>query len=98
MDLVGELVLSRNRLSKILSDIEALYEGDEKIKTLIETASNISLITTEIQLSVMKMRMVPIRKVLTSSQGWCVILPERTRDHLEMYGRRLRLTSRYWKQ
>ncbi len=63
MDLVGELVLSRNRLSKILSDMEELYEGDEKIKTLLETSSNLSLITTELQLSVMKMRMVPIRKV-----------------------------------
>ncbi|MCC6544084.1 MAG: chemotaxis protein CheA [Nitrospirae bacterium] len=63
MDLVGELVLSRNRLSKILSDIDGSYDGDEKIKTLLETSSNLSLITTELQLSVMKMRMVPIRKV-----------------------------------
>ncbi|MCC7202969.1 MAG: chemotaxis protein CheA [Nitrospirae bacterium] len=63
MDLVGELVLSRNRLTKILSDIEGLYDGDEKIKTLLETSSNLSLITTDLQLSVMKMRMVPIRKV-----------------------------------
>src|SRR4030066_416366 len=63
MDLVGELVLSRNRLSKILSDIEEIYEGDEKIKTLLETSSNLRLITTDLQLSVMKMRMGPIRKV-----------------------------------
>lgn len=63
MDLVGELVLSRNRLSKILSEIEELYDGDEKIKSLLETASNLNLITTDLQLSVMKMRMVPIRKV-----------------------------------
>ncbi|MBI5194298.1 MAG: chemotaxis protein CheA [Nitrospirae bacterium] len=63
MDLVGELVLSRNRLSKILSEIEQLYDGDDKIKSLIETASNLNLITTDLQLSVMKMRMVPIRKV-----------------------------------
>lgn len=63
MDLVGELVLSRNRLSKILSGAEELYSGDEKIKSLLETASNLNLITTDIQLAVMKMRMVPIRKV-----------------------------------
>lgn len=63
MDLVGELVLSRNRLSKILSEIEQLYDGDDKIKSLIETASSLNLITTDLQLSVMKMRMVPIRKV-----------------------------------
>ncbi len=88
MDLVGELVLSRNRLSKILSDIEEIYEGDEKIKTLIETSSNLSLITTDLQLSVMKMRMVPIRKVFNK-------FPRMVRDiarkankkiNLEMHG------------
>src|SRR3989304_1007710 len=88
MDLVGELVLSRNRLSKILSDIEELYEGDEKIMTLLETSSNLSLITTELQLSVMKMRMVPIRKVFNK-------FPRMVRDiarkankkiNLEMHG------------
>src|SRR3990172_10708300 len=63
MDLVGELVLSRKRLIKILSEVEELYDGDEKIKSLFETASNLNLITTDLQLSVMKMRMVPIRKV-----------------------------------
>lgn len=63
MDLVGELVLSRNRLSKILSEVEELYDGDEKIKSLLETASNLNLITTDLQLAVLKMRMVPIRKV-----------------------------------
>ena len=63
MDLVGELVLSRNRLIKILSEVEELYDGDEKIKSLFETASNLNLITTDLQLAVMKMRMVPIRKV-----------------------------------
>ncbi len=63
MDLIGELVLSRNRLIKILSEVEELYDGDEKIKSLFETASNLNLITTDLQLAVMKMRMVPIRKV-----------------------------------
>ncbi len=88
MDLVGELVLSRNRLSKILSDIEEVYEGDEKIRTLLETSSNLSLITTDLQLSVMKMRMVPIRKVFNK-------FPRMVRDiarkankkiNLEMHG------------
>lgn len=88
MDLVGELVLSRNRLSKILSEMEGLYEGDEKVKALLETSSNLSLITTDIQLSVMKMRMVPIRKVFNK-------FPRMVRDiarkankkiNLEMHG------------
>ncbi|MBI5756193.1 MAG: chemotaxis protein CheA [Nitrospirae bacterium] len=88
MDLVGELVLSRNRLGKILSDIEELYDGDEKIKTLLETASNLNLITTDLQLAVMKMRMVPVRKVFNKFPRMVRDMARRAdkKINLEMYG------------
>ncbi|OGW14188.1 MAG: hypothetical protein A2035_00070 [Nitrospirae bacterium GWA2_42_11] len=88
MDLVGELVLSRNRLNKIISDMEGTIDGDERLKSLLETTSNLNLITTDLQLAVMKMRMVPIRKVFNK-------FPRMVRDisrkankkiNLEIYG------------
>lgn len=63
MDLVGELVLSRNRLNKILTQIEEIGEGEEKFRFLMGTVSNLNVITSDLQLAVMKMRMVPIRKI-----------------------------------
>lgn len=63
MNLVGELVLSRNRIGQISGDLEKKFEGEFLIEQLMETTSQIGLITTELQLAVMKTRMVPIGKV-----------------------------------
>ncbi|WP_265820595.1 hybrid sensor histidine kinase/response regulator [Geovibrio ferrireducens] len=63
MNLVGELVLSRNRIGQISGELEKKFEGEFLIEQLMETTSQIGLITTELQLAVMKTRMVPIGKV-----------------------------------
>ncbi len=63
MNLVGELVLSRNRIGQISGELEKKFEGEFLIEQLMETTSQIGLISTELQLAVMKTRMVPIGKV-----------------------------------
>jgi two-component system chemotaxis sensor kinase CheA len=63
MNLVGELVLGRNRLSQISFQLGEQYEGIAATKDLAETSSQIDFITTELQMAVMKTRMVPIAKV-----------------------------------
>ncbi|BAI81806.1 two-component system, chemotaxis family, sensor kinase CheA (plasmid) [Deferribacter desulfuricans SSM1] len=63
MNLIGELVLSRNRITQISTEFEKKYEGDFLIEQLLETTSHLGLITTELQLAIMKTRMVPIGKV-----------------------------------
>lgn len=63
MNLVGELVLSRNRITQLAVELEKKFEGEFLTEQLSETTSQIGLITTELQLAVMKTRMVPIGKV-----------------------------------
>jgi two-component system, chemotaxis family, sensor kinase CheA len=63
MDLVGELVLCRNRLSQISYHVGEQFEGISLTKDLGETGSQIDFITTELQMAVMKTRMVPIAKI-----------------------------------
>lgn len=63
MNLVGELVLSRNRITQLANELEKKFEGEFLVEQLSETTSQIGLITTELQLAVMKTRMVPIGKV-----------------------------------
>jgi len=63
MNLVGELVLSRNRIGQISGELEKKFEGEYLVEQLMETTSQIGLISTELQLAVMKTRMVPIGKV-----------------------------------
>ncbi|MDR0454445.1 MAG: chemotaxis protein CheW [Deferribacteraceae bacterium] len=62
MNLVGELVLGRNRIAQISSALEKKFENEYLIEQLLETTSQIGLITTELQLAVMKTRMIPIGK------------------------------------
>ncbi len=63
MNLIGELVLAKNRLIKINVDVEERYEGEEFLEELNQVVSIVSLVTTDLQIAVMKTRMLPIGKV-----------------------------------
>ncbi len=63
MNLIGELVLGKNRLLKIYDDVEERYEGEKFLEELNQVVSAISLVTTDLQIAVMKTRMLPIAKV-----------------------------------
>lgn len=63
MNLIGELVLGKNRLLKIYDDVEERYDGEKFLEELNQVVSSLSLVTTDIQLAVMKTRMLPIAKV-----------------------------------
>lgn len=64
LNIVSELVLGRNQLSQINSVFALEYEGSRHAKDLFEAARLIDLMTNELQLVVMKVRMVKIGKVL----------------------------------
>lgn len=65
MNLSGELVLSKNRLLKIYDDVEERYDGEQFLEELNQVANSLSVITTDIQLAVMKTRMQPVSKVFS---------------------------------
>lgn len=84
MNLVGELVLSRNRIFNIASKLELKYPDDEFTDTLIEVVSNLNLITTDLQLAVMKTRMQPVKKVFSK-------FPRMVRDLSKELGKEIEL-------
>jgi two-component system, chemotaxis family, sensor kinase CheA len=55
MNMVGELVLVRNRLVRLGSELEN--------ETLQKAVANLNVVTADLQMSVMKTRMQPIKKV-----------------------------------
>lgn len=63
MNLLGELVLGKNRLIKIYGDVEERYDGEKFLEELNQVVSSISSVTTDLQLAVMKTRMQPVGKV-----------------------------------
>ncbi|MGB9715090.1 MAG: chemotaxis protein CheA [Thermodesulfovibrionales bacterium] len=65
LDLTGEVVLVRNRLLNIMSYLEKNASDDPHVESLFETVSFLDRITSDMHISVMRMRMQPIQKVFS---------------------------------
>ncbi len=63
MNLVGELVLVRNRLGQLAEKIDAQVEDTGLIDAFNNALVQLGFVTTEMQLSVMKTRMLPVQRV-----------------------------------
>ncbi len=63
LNIISELVLGRNRLLQVNAEAIKEYEGSKIAHDLAETTRQIDLMTTELQLAVMKTRMIKIGKV-----------------------------------
>ncbi|MBI5561954.1 MAG: chemotaxis protein CheA [Deltaproteobacteria bacterium] len=63
LNLAGELVLSRNRLMRLGTKMNENYSESELTGQMEEAIGQLDLVTTDLQLAIMKMRMQPIAKV-----------------------------------
>jgi two-component system chemotaxis sensor kinase CheA len=61
MNMVGELVLVRNRLSVLASSDES--DNENRLEEIQKAVGNLDVVTGDLQTSVMKTRMQPIKKV-----------------------------------
>ena len=93
LNLVSELVLGRNRLAQLNSDASVQYEGTEISRNLGDTARQIDLLTTELQLAVMKTRMIKIEKVFNRFPRLVRDLSKETgkKINLEIFGEKTEL-------
>jgi len=84
LNIASELVLGRNRLTQVYSEFAHEFEGTKLDKDLSEAAKQIDLMTNELQLLVMKTRMVRIGKVFTR-------FPRLIRDLSKESGKKIKL-------
>lgn len=84
MDLTGEVVLVRNRLLNIMNRLDQKYADDREVENLNEAVSFLDLITSDMQLGVMRMRMQPIAKVFSK-------FPRLVRDMSQSLGKEVEL-------
>ena len=87
MNLVGELITDRNRLSEIRSDFSANYGGDNRVENLVQTATHIARITDQLQEEVMRIRLQPVASVLHK-------FPRMVRDLARQAGKQIDLVIR----
>jgi two-component system, chemotaxis family, sensor kinase CheA len=83
MNLVGELVIDRTRISQIGTDLSRKY-SDPHVDALSETVSHIARITSDLQDQIMKARMMPIETVFNR-------LPRMVRDLANKLGKEVKL-------
>ncbi|RMA97509.1 chemotaxis protein CheA [Hydrogenothermus marinus] len=66
MNLVGELVLDRNRIVKLASILHAeSKKEDSNIETLLEAITAMSRTVSDLQDAIMKLRMQPVKKIFS---------------------------------
>ncbi len=83
-NLVGELVLGKNRLTKLSNILADKYPNDADVTNLNEAAEFLQLISTELQTAVMKTRMQPVKKVFNR-------FPRMVRDLARSHGKEIEL-------
>lgn len=85
-NLVGELVLSRNRNIQLHRFLCQRYPNDETVNLdLLEAGSYLDRLTSEIQLAVMKTRMIPVSTVFNRFQRIVRDLAKSLNKEVEIY-------------
>ncbi len=87
MNLVGELITDRNRLTKIHSLFDMEFRGNENINNLAEAVVHIGRITDQLQEEVMHIRMLPVANVFKK-------FPRMIRDMAQKTGKEIDLVIR----
>jgi two-component system chemotaxis sensor kinase CheA len=88
LNIASELVLGRNRLAQVNSEFTLEYEGTKLARDLDEATRQIDLMMNELQLVVMKTRMVKIGKVFNRFPRVVRDLSKESKKNvrLEIYG------------
>jgi len=87
INLAGELVITRTRLVKIGQDLKAQYPSDPLVNNLNETNVYLGRLMSDLQESVMRLRMVPIGTVFSR-------YPRLVRDFCRKTGKKIDLVIR----
>ena len=84
LNLAGELVLARNTMINIGHTLGSLDPENETVSRLDEAVSHLDIVTTDLHLGVMKMRMQPVGKVFNR-------FPRMVRDLARSSGKEIEL-------
>ena len=60
MNLVGEMVIDRNRVGQISRVLQSKYKGDETVRALEEIYAHLTKVVSELHENILKARMLPI--------------------------------------
>ncbi|WP_031518039.1 chemotaxis protein CheA [Desulfofalx alkaliphila] len=82
MNLVGELVIDRTRLSRFAEIFESQYRSDELAESINEIANHLGQVTSDLQEQIMKARMLPVSQIFNR-------FPRMVRDTAQKLGKEI---------
>jgi two-component system, chemotaxis family, sensor kinase CheA len=82
MNLVGEMVIDRNRIKQISRKLEIKYEDDEIIETLGDTSTHMVKLVSDLQENILRARMLNIGTILNG-------FPRLVRDLAQKAGKKI---------
>ncbi|MFP4315762.1 MAG: Hpt domain-containing protein [Desulfovibrionales bacterium] len=86
MNLIGELIINRNRFSLLAREIEGRHGLQEVAQQLTETTYSMARISDDLQDTIMKVRMVPVKSVFSR-------FPRLVRDLSQKSGKQVELIT-----
>lgn len=84
MNMVGELVIDRTRVSELSRILNARYDGDDYVRSLAETTAHVEKIVDELHERMMQVRMLPVGTLFSK-------FPRLVRDLSRSLGKSVRL-------
>lgn len=84
MNLIGELVIDRTRLTQLNNDFESHYGSNNEVASLRQISTHLARVTNELQEEIMKTRMLPIAQVFNR-------FPRLVRDLAQRFGKDIQL-------
>ncbi|MEL7564394.1 MAG: chemotaxis protein CheA [Dehalobacterium sp.] len=84
MNLIGELVIDRTRLTQLNNDFESHYGSNNEVISLRQISTHLARVTNDLQEEIMKTRMLPIAQVFNR-------FPRLVRDLAQRFGKDIQL-------
>jgi len=84
MNLIGELVIDRTRLTQLNNDFESRYGSNNEVISLRQISTHLARVTNDLQEEIMKTRMLPIAQVFNR-------FPRLVRDLAQRFGKDIQL-------
>ncbi len=83
MNLIGEMVIDRNRIRQISRDLDAKYADDNTIKVLGETSAHVMKLVNDLQENILKARMLHIGTILNGFPRMVRDLAQKANKNIE---------------
>ncbi len=84
MNLIGEMVIDRNRIKQLSKQLEAKYKDDQTVSTLGDVSTHMVSLVSDLQENILRARMLQIGTILSGFQRLVRDLAQKTNKKIDL--------------